>query len=311
MMHKTGIIVLAIVLAAATLFIIPIRRTFSQTFLVQAEPSAVYRALSNAAAWKSWYPAPNSDSIHVTRAAALGLHYKLGTIKRVQTSGNITITGEAVGGTVVRWEETVAIPSGLFSKLQLLLSPAHQQRLQESVKQMKQKLEESAMELNGVRFGVLQMKGHAIAAVNDTTMLQDAPQTIQHLYSIVRSKLPASAFTDTTRFTSRYKQVDSNRISVQVGLRLKDATLPVPPPLQRLEVPSLLVAVAAAKTDYADAGTLEQTMADWVQAHRLMLATAPWMEHRIVRVNGVYRMGDTLRIIQPFYHWPQPVTENY
>lgn len=298
------------------IFFIPVKRSFNFKLSVQAIPEFVYQELLQTSEWNKWY---FGDSINRHSPLAIQsvkqddlVSYRLDKEEGKDISGTFKINISLEGGTFLEWNETIYLSKGIMAKIQLLLWPSsYRTTLENSLYKLRDNLERPAEIEAGVRFKVYQMKGHVIAAMNDTVSFVNAEQKIIQLYQKIRARFNQVSFTDTNHMTSRYELLNDSMVNVEVGLRLKDATQKVPAPLKRLEVPSVLIFIASKKSNYQQSGQMVQITHDWVKKYNLKLAGPFWFEHTVKLENGKYQMGDTLRIIQPFYYWMKPVEDIY
>lgn len=309
-------VLLLLVTAIVFVYFFPVKRTFHFKLIVQATPALVYEELLQNTSWENWYFSSTISKIHNLSIQPVKqdeiITYQLNNKKDRNINGAFNISISLEGGSFLEWNETIHLSKGLGNKIQLLFRPGiYEESLRNSLYKLKDHLEKPTEVEAGVRFRVYQMKGHAIAVLNDTVSLANAEQKITQLYQKIRSQLNPLFFKDTNRLTSRYELLNEKTIKLQVGLRMNDATLSVPSPLTRLEVPSVLIVVASAKANYGQIEKIEQITHDWVNKYNLKLASPLWYEHSIRWQNGNYQLGDTLRIIQPFYYWRQPVPDTY
>lgn len=316
-MRKIVLYLTAVFLITIIIFyFIPVKRSFIFKLIVQATPASVYEELLQKTEWNNWYfngdiTKYNQLIIQPQKQDAF-LSYIINEKGSININGTFKTNLSLDGGTILEWSETVCISHGLTGKIQLIIWPSYfETTLSQSLNKLKMNLEKPLEILAGVHFKVYQMKGHAMAAINDTVPFANAEQKIIQLFQKIRSQFNSSALADTNRLTSRYELLNDSSINLEVGLRMRDATINISSPLKRLEVPSVLIVIASSEKNYQKSGEMVQNTQDWVKKYNLKLASPFWFEHSIKFKNGIYQLGDTLRIIQPFYHWLYPVEDTY
>ncbi|GAC1426500.1 MAG: hypothetical protein NVS9B7_28260 [Flavisolibacter sp.] len=303
-------------IALIILYFTPVNRSFNFKFMVQATPAYVYDELLQTSEWNKWYFFKSRENQNNLVLQPLKqdeiVAFTIADQGDKNSKGTFHINLGLDGGSILSWKDTVHFSKGLVGKLQLILWPSsYSNKLIVSINRLRANLEIPAEVEAGVRFKIYQMKGHVIAAINDTISSGKLDQKIIELYQKIRNQFKPETFTDTSRMMSRFKLLGDSSINLEVGLRMKDALMKIPAPMIRLEVPTIPIVVASAKTNYQQSRELIEITHDWVKKFNLKLASPSWFEQSIKFQNGKYQIGDTLRIIQPFYYWLRPIQDYY
>lgn len=307
-------LLILIVLITGLISIVPITRTFTYQEVIHVHRAVVFEELLIDTGWNGWYRsgADTSRVFLMPIKSDETLLYRLGNENIKLINGKILLSEESGGLTQLQWQETVHVFKGFWSKIKLWApSSEHNNRLAQSIDRFKRNIEQPFQESDGVRFKMYKMKGHVIAALKTTIMLNEASDKIIELYKTIKSQLGPDALRFNNRVQSRFDYINDSMIELQVGLEIKEATYPIPSSLKRLEVPSILILVASAKEDYKEVERLKQKTDQWVRKYNLKTATVSWIESFIAIHNGLMALDDSIRIVQPIYYWPQVIEEIY
>ncbi len=302
-------IIVLLIISVVVVNFVPVKRVVGYKLYLKSLPLVVFKELGNPEKYKNWYAdttsinafefkvESNRDSMTVQYTARQG--------GDVESSGNFKISVNPDGNTLLFHEEDLNILS-LTDKIRYFFShESFRKDYAEKVERLKNFLEVPRWESAGMSFVPSIIPNQFIAAFGDTIRPGTAEIQFMNYYNKILSSIDTSSVVNLSRPQSRYKITEGAGMYFQVGLELKDSLTRVPSPLSKLEVPSVKMIAGGVKGKYEDLPDALEIMKDWIKKNRLVTASHPWIEHKILIKGNQRLLTDSMYIIQPVYFYPE------
>lgn len=306
---RLGIVVsISIIILLLLLVFIPVTRIVSYKLFLKSSPLVTFKTLSVSESYNDWY----SDSGSVDRDYRITanedsarINYQVYQGESQYGQGEFRISPTPDGGTLLNTVETLYV-NDVYDKLRYFFSPASfKPDYNRKVDRLKIFIEEPGWQSAGIRFTPSMIPAQSIASYGDSVPVGTAEARFMQFYRAILSSVDTSLLFYPDRPQSRFKYAESGNMFFQVGIPLKDSNTVLKLPLRKLEVPSVKIIVGAYKGKYETLPDAIEIMKDWVKKQQLVVASHPWIEHKLLISGDRFLQTDSMYIIQPVYFYPK------
>ncbi|MFT3704046.1 MAG: hypothetical protein QM802_16890 [Agriterribacter sp.] len=307
------IIIVCVVIASISLFIIPVHRTYRADIVVNADNLITSRTLSDTTNWDKWYynvkpSAPSFSSFGTSTNKKYNLFdydvkegesLKKGQIQLLRSKWDSKIT----------WIEDITIEKGFAKKLELLLHPSQfRAPFLQNMVQFKNHIEHPDKAFGGLTFERTEIPSNKIIAAYDTVTLSTIEEHISALYKKIVSALPADKISTPGTFLSQYEKLDDSTMQLCVGVEVSDEVTTAKKPFELMDVDGYPAIIIHTLRNYTDMNDDVAIMYEWLKKNDARPATSYWVKHDVSKdVAGVDKKK--LTIIQGIYLLNQNATK--
>lgn len=306
---RLGIIVsIVVIILLLMLLFIPVTRIVTYQLFLKSSPLVTYRILSDNQSYAKWY----SDSGSIEREYLITadedssrISYQVFEGESRLGQGGFQVRPTPDGGSLLKTVETLYV-NDVYDKLRYFFSPSSfKPDYNRKVDRLKSFIEEPAWESAGIRFIPSMIPAQSIASYGDSVPAGTGEARFMQFYRNIITSVDTSLLFYPQRPQSRYKISESGNMFFQVGIPLKDSNTVLKAPLQKLDVPAVKIIVGAFKGKYEELPDAIEIMKDWIKKQQLVVASHPWIEHKLLINGDHFLQTDSMYIIQPVYFYPK------
>lgn len=306
---RLGIIVsITVIILLLLMVFIPVTRIVSYKLFLKSAPLVTFKTLSVNESYPEWYSDSGSVAMEYFISAnpdSSRINYQVFQGESQYSNGEFRIMPTPDGGTLLNNVETLYV-NDVYDKLRYFFSPSSfKPDYNRKVDRLKLFIEEPGWVSAGMRFIPSMIPAQSIASYGDSVPVGTAEARFMQFYRTILSSVDTSLLFYPDRPQSRFKYSESGNMFFQVGIPLKDSNTMLKQPLRKLEVPSVKIIVGAYKGKYETLPDAIEIMKDWIKKQQLVVASHPWIEHKLLISGDRYLQTDSMYIIQPVYFYPK------